>query len=130
MTRETQAYDDTALPHGSTRAAVATAAVFALNGTVIAAWISRLPATRDRLDADPQTIGLTLLTLGLGSLVAMPFVGRLAHRWSSGPVVIVTSVVAGLGLVAAAVAPNEDAVHQWVQMVGRGYLGIPPHVED
>lgn len=25
-------------------------------------------------------------------------------------------------------APNEDAVHQWVQMVGRGYLGIPPHV--
>ncbi|MFC6237638.1 aromatic ring-hydroxylating oxygenase subunit alpha [Longivirga aurantiaca] len=23
-------------------------------------------------------------------------------------------------------APNEDAVHQWVQMVGRGYLGIAP----
>ena len=40
------------------------------NGSVIAAWISRLPATRDRLDADPRTIGLTLLTLGLGSLVA------------------------------------------------------------
>jgi predicted MFS family arabinose efflux permease len=106
VTRETQAYDDTAPPHGSTRAALATAAVFALNGTIIAAWISRLPATRDRLEADPQTIGLTLLTLGLGSLVAMPFVGRLAHRWSSGPVVIVTSVVSGLGLVAAAIAPN------------------------
>lgn len=25
-------------------------------------------------------------------------------------------------------APNEDAVHQWVQMIGRGYLGIAPHV--
>ena len=24
-------------------------------------------------------------------------------------------------------APNEDAVHQWVQMIGRGYLGIPPN---
>lgn len=24
-------------------------------------------------------------------------------------------------------APNEDAVHQWVQMVGRSYLGIAPH---
>ena len=106
MTRETASYDETALPAGSTRAAFATAAVFALNGSVIAAWISRLPATRDRLDADPRTIGLTLLTLGLGSLVAMPFVGRLAHRWSSGPVVIVTSVVAGLGLVAAAVSPT------------------------
>jgi Rieske 2Fe-2S family protein len=27
-------------------------------------------------------------------------------------------------------APNEDAVHQWVQMIGRGYLGIPPHIGD
>ena len=27
-------------------------------------------------------------------------------------------------------APNEDAVHQWVQMIGRGYLGIAPHVTD
>ena len=106
MTRETPSYAETGLPHGSRRAAYATAAVFALNGSVIAAWISRLPATRDRLDADPRTIGLTLLTLGLGSLVAMPFVGRLAHRWSSRPVVIVTSVVSGLGLVAAALAPN------------------------
>ena len=106
MTRELPAYDDTVLPHGPRRAALATAAVFALNGTVIAAWISRLPATRDRLEADPRTIGLTLLTLGLGSLVAMPFVGRLAHRFSSGPVVIVTSVVSGLGLVAAALAPT------------------------
>jgi MFS family permease len=106
VTRELPAYDDTVLPHGPRRAALATAAVFALNGTVIAAWISRLPATRDRLEADPRTIGLTLLTLGLGSLVAMPFVGRLAHRFSSGPVVIVTSVVSGLGLVAAALAPT------------------------
>ena len=24
-------------------------------------------------------------------------------------------------------APNEDAVHQWVTMLGRGYRGIPPH---
>ena len=120
VTRETASYDDTAVPRGSTRAAFATAAVFALNGSVIAAWISRLPATRDRLDADPRTIGLTLLTLGLGSLVAMPFVGRLAHRWSSGPVVIVTSVVAGLGLVAAAVTPDRD--HHRARPVPHGHV--------
>jgi Rieske 2Fe-2S family protein len=24
-------------------------------------------------------------------------------------------------------APNEDAVHQWVTLVGRAYLGVPPH---
>ena len=106
MSRDTSARADTALPHGARRAALATAAVFALNGSVIAAWISRLPATRDRLDADPRTIGLTLLALGLGSLVAMPFVGRLAQRWSSGPVVVVTSIVAGVALVGAALTPS------------------------
>ena len=25
-------------------------------------------------------------------------------------------------------APNEDAVHQWVTMVGRAYQGVPPHL--
>jgi len=24
-------------------------------------------------------------------------------------------------------APGEDAVHQWVTMIGRGYRGVPPH---
>jgi MFS family permease len=119
VSRET--YADTALPPGSRRAAYATAAVFALNGSVIAAWISRLPATRDRLDADPRTIGLTLLTLGLGSLVAMPFVGRLAHRWSSGPVVIVTSIVSGLGLVGAALAPGVVTTGMALFVMGTCY---------
>jgi Rieske 2Fe-2S family protein len=27
-------------------------------------------------------------------------------------------------------APNEDAVHQWVTMIGRGYQGVAPHVRD
>ncbi len=25
-------------------------------------------------------------------------------------------------------APSEDAVHQWIHLIGRAYLGIPPHV--
>ena len=99
-------YADTALPHGSRRAAYATALVFGLNACVISSWIARLPATRDRLEADPRTIGLTLLMVGLGALVAMPFVGRAAHRWASGPVVVVASVVAGGTFVLAAITPN------------------------
>ena len=121
MTPESPAAADVALPHGSRRAALATAAVFALNGSVIAAWISRLPATRDRLEADPRTIGLTLLMLGLGSLTMMPFVGRLAHRWSSGPVVIVTSVVSGVALMFAAVTPNVVATGLALFVLGAAY---------
>ena len=103
------------------RAALATAAVFALNGSVIAAWISRLPATRDRLDADPRTIGLTLLMSGLGSLAAMPFVGRLAHRWSSRPVVLAASAVSGVALVAASLAPTVVATGLALFVLGAFY---------
>ena len=78
--------------------ALATAAVFALNGTVISAWISRLPATKARLDADPRTIGLTLLMTGLGSLVAMPWVGPLAAKHGSRRVTVGAALVSGLML--------------------------------
>jgi Rieske 2Fe-2S family protein len=27
-------------------------------------------------------------------------------------------------------APNEDAVHRWVTMVGRAYRGVPPWVGE
>jgi MFS family permease len=102
-------------------AALATAGVFALNGSVLAAWIARLPATRDRLDADPRTIGLTLLMSGLGSLVAMPFVGRVAARVGSKPVVVLTSVVAGLCLVAVSLTPTVVTTGAGLFVFGAAY---------
>jgi MFS family permease len=102
-------------------AALATAAVFALNGSVIAAWISRLPATRDRLHADPRTIGLTLLMMGLGSLVAMPFVGRVATRVGSRPIVVVLSVVAGVCLVTLSLTPNVVSTGAVLFVLGMAY---------
>ena len=27
-------------------------------------------------------------------------------------------------------SPSEDAVHQWVTMIGRGYQGVPPHIRS
>lgn len=86
--------------------AIATAAVFLLNATLIAGWVSRLPATRDRLDLSTAVIGVTLLMSGLGSLVAMPFVGRLAARWSSRPLIVVFASVCALCLVLLSVTPN------------------------
>ncbi len=102
-------------------AAVATAAVFALSGSVIAIWLSRLPATRDRLHADPRTIGLTLLMMGLGSLAAMPFVGRIASRVGSKPVVIVASIVAGTALVTVSLAPNVVTTGAVLFVMGAAY---------
>jgi len=111
--------------------AVATAAVFALNASLIAAWISRIPATRDRLGADPRTLGLVLLCIGLGSLVAMPFAGRAANRYGSGRVVVVTAVVAAGALVAAGTAPTvlTTAVALFVLGAGLGSWDVAMNIQ-
>ena len=92
------------------RAALATALVFAVNGFLLAAWVARLPATRDRLGASVAELGLVLLAPGIGSLLSMPFSGRWCRRFGSRLVVAATTVAASAALVALAVVPNLVAV--------------------
>lgn len=101
--------------------AIATAAVFTLNATIIASWVARLPATRDRLDLDPRTIGLVLLMMGIGSLSAMPFVGRLAARCSSRPVLLTAAAVSAVCLVSLSLTPNAVATGAVLFVLGAAY---------
>jgi predicted MFS family arabinose efflux permease len=80
--------------------------VFAVNGFLLAAWVARLPATRDRLGASVAEVGLVLLAPGFGSLLAMPFSGRLCRRFGSRAVVAATTVAASAALVLLAMVPN------------------------
>jgi predicted MFS family arabinose efflux permease len=91
---------------GLRRAALATALVFATNGFLLGSWVSRLPATRDRLGASVAELGLVLLGPGFGSLLSMPFSGRLCRRYGSRLVVAATTVAASAALVVLAVAPT------------------------
>jgi predicted MFS family arabinose efflux permease len=88
------------------RAALATALVFAVNGFLLASWVSRLPATRDRLGASVAELGLVLLAPGFGSLLSMPFSGRWCRRFGSRVVIAATTVAASVALVALAVVPT------------------------
>jgi predicted MFS family arabinose efflux permease len=88
------------------RAALATALVFAVNGFLLAAWVARLPATRDRLGASAAELGLVLLAPGFGSLLSMPFGGRLCRRFGSRAVVAATTVAASAALTLLAVVPT------------------------
>jgi predicted MFS family arabinose efflux permease len=88
------------------RAALATALVFATNGFLLASWVARLPATRDRLGASAAELGLVLLAPGFGSLLSMPFSGRWCRRFGSRLVVAATTVAASALLVSLAVVPT------------------------
>jgi predicted MFS family arabinose efflux permease len=110
-----------ALPRTWRTPAIATAAVFLLNATIIAGWVSRLPATRDRLDLSTAVVGITLLMAGFGSLVAMPFVGRFVARFSSTPVIVVLASVCAVCLVLLSVTPNAVTTGATLFVFGMAY---------
>jgi predicted MFS family arabinose efflux permease len=92
------------------RAALATALVFATSGFLLASWVARLPATRDRLGAGTAELGLALLAPGFGSLLSMPFSGSWCRRLGSRAVVAGTTLASAVGLVVLAVVPSVAAL--------------------
>jgi predicted MFS family arabinose efflux permease len=93
------------------RAAVlATYAVFIATGFAFASWASRIPQVRDRLVLDPSQLGLVLLAIAAGSLIALPLsgviVGHFGSRWTVRTMALldaVALVVVGLGYQAGVV---------------------------
>jgi predicted MFS family arabinose efflux permease len=58
----------------------ATRLAFLYAGVAMSAWAPLVPIAQARLSLDPGTLGLLLLCLGAGSIVAMPVSGALAAR--------------------------------------------------
>jgi MFS family permease len=48
---------------------------FFLNGFIYANWVSRLPRIQEQYHADNGTIGIVLLSMSFGAVIAMPFTG-------------------------------------------------------
>lgn len=53
---------------------------FFVNGFVYANWVSRLTRVQELYQANDQTIGIVLLSLSLGAVMAMPFAGWIIIR--------------------------------------------------
>ncbi len=88
----------------TTRAGVrATYAAFIGTGFVFASWASRIPQVRAKLGLTPAQLGLLLLAIAAGSLVALPLSGGIVHRFGSRRTVALLSVVDGLAVALVAV---------------------------
>src|SRR3954470_9393600 len=74
------------------RARRGTAAVFAVHGCVTGSFAARIPWIASHVGVGVGRLGLALLMPGIGALLAMPFSGRLAHRFALRPFVAVTIV--------------------------------------
>ncbi len=78
-------------PGRSQRSArAATAIVFAAHGAVTGNFAGRIPSIASHVGVGVGHLGVALLMPGVGAMLAMPFSGRLVHRYSFRPLVGVT----------------------------------------
>ncbi|MES1148644.1 MAG: MFS transporter, partial [Bradyrhizobium guangdongense] len=75
---------------------LATRLSFLVAGFGMACWAPLVPFAKERLAVDDGVLGLLLLCLGIGSVVAMVVTGMLSARHGSKPIII----AGGLGLAA------------------------------
>lgn len=80
----------------------ATYLVFAVSGFGFASWASRIPQVKARLGLNPSALGLLLLAIALGSVVALPLSGTLVARWGSRLTVAVMATLSTAALLTVA----------------------------
>jgi predicted MFS family arabinose efflux permease len=77
--------------------------VFLVCGTATSSWAPMVPFAKTNLGIDEAALGLILLSLGGGSMVAMPLAGAAIHKWGSRPVIVLATLVACAALPVLAV---------------------------
>jgi predicted MFS family arabinose efflux permease len=105
------------------RARGATAAVFAVHGCVIGSFAARIPWIASHVGIGVGRLGVALLMPGIGALVAMPFSGRLAHRYALRPFATVT-IVAWCGCLVLPPLPSSLVVLCVVLLVFGAAAGL------
>jgi fucose permease len=71
---------------------------FVTNGVLAASLVSRIPDLRSALSLDNASLGLVLLVMAAGAVLALPTAGSLIHRWSAAAVVRGGAVCSAVGL--------------------------------
>jgi len=95
------------IPASAVRSATrATYVAFAAAGFAGASWASRIPQIRDRLDLDPRSLGLLLLAVATGSLLALPTAGGVVSRLGASRVVSGCSLLVAAGLVVTGIGTD------------------------
>ena len=87
---------------------------FFVNGALLATWISRIPATQMELNLSEGELGIVLLGMGVGVLIALSLAGGLIGRFGSRSVTISAAIAMCLFLPLLALAPN--AIILWAAL--------------
>src|SRR5215216_2957211 len=92
------------------RARLAVATIFCLNGLALANWIARIPDVKQQLTLNDQRLGLVLLCVAVGALVAQPMVGWLIGHVGSRRMTTVMLISFCLSVILPGLATNMPAL--------------------
>jgi MFS family permease len=84
--------------------------VFAVHGCVTGSFAARIPWVASHVGVGVGHLGIALVMPGIGALLAMPFAGRLAHRFALRPFVTVSIVAWSACLVLPALPTSLAAL--------------------
>ena len=88
---------------GVRRAVRAVYFVFFGAGFAFASWASRIPQVRDGLHLDPGSLGLLLLSIAAGSVLALPLAGIVVSRLGAARTIELMAIVSATGIAIAAI---------------------------
>jgi len=94
---------------------------FAVAGVASAATLSRMPSVRHQVHATSAQLSLALVCVGIGSVLTMPFTGRLTERLSSRVVVRSFSVLTLGGWIGASLVHSVLALAGCLLLIGAGF---------
>ena len=97
------------------------AAIFFINGAGTANWLVRIPAVKARLGLSEGMLGIALLGVAVGALVAMPRTGHLVARYGSRPVTRVGAAIFAATLFLPTLAPNASLLIPALIALGVGH---------
>lgn len=88
----------------------AVATCFFVNGFMVGSWAPQIPLLVARFSLSESVLGLLILLVGIGAVIAMPLCGYLIGRYDSRVVLRAVGILCACGLFAVAVAPSMLAV--------------------
>ena len=102
----------------------ATWLVFLVCGIAMSCWASLVPFAKARLGLPDNSLGLILLALGCGAMVAMPASALLIHRIGSRTTVLLSGVLVAVLLPLLTLAPDGAALAVLLGLFGAAIGGL------
>ncbi len=101
-------------------ARIAVGTVFFINGALFANWVSRIPAVREALNLNKAELGVALLGLAVGALVAFPVAGWGIARFGSRIVTTAAILLMCVALGVVGLAQNLPTLFATLVLLGMG----------